>query len=204
MYRHHALLLIDIQNDFCPGDALAVPGGDRVVDVANHYIAQWKRQGGRVIASQDWHPANHGSFAVNAGAPVGDSGQLNGIEQVWWPVHCVQNSPGAAFHPSLTSQYIDLIIHKGMDPAYDSYSAFRDNGHQHDTGLDSWLRQHQITTLTIMGLATDYCVRFSVIDALSAGYQVNVITAGCRGVNLKPDDSVLALSEMQQKGAQII
>ncbi|OON40465.1 nicotinamidase [Izhakiella australiensis] len=203
MYSHHALLLIDIQNDFCPGGALAVHEGDRVVAVANRYIAQWKAHGGLVVASQDWHPANHGSFAANAGTRPGETGMLNGLPQVWWPVHCVQHGEGAAFHPGLDSKQLDHVVQKGTDPAIDSYSAFWDNGHQQPTGLDAWLRLQQINILTVMGLATDYCVKFSVLDALTAGYEVNVVAAGCRGVNLQAGDSEQALAEMQKMGARI-
>lgn len=204
MYRHHALLLIDIQNDFCPGGALAVTEGDQVVAVANRFIAQWKENAGLVVASQDWHPANHGSFAANAGTVPGEVGMLNGLQQVWWPVHCVQHSAGAAFHPALAIQQVDRVFQKGQAADVDSYSAFNDNGHRHATGLDAWLQSQQISELTVMGLATDYCVLFSVLDALTAGYRVNVVAAGCRGVNLQADDSKNALAAMSRQGAVIV
>lgn len=199
-----ALLLIDLQNDFCPGGALAVSEGDRVIEIANHAIAACAASDVLVIASQDWHPANHGSFAVNAGKPVGESGELDGLPQIWWPVHCVQDQPGAEFHPALNRQAIDWVVRKGAQANIDSYSAFFDNGHRAKTDLDDWLQAHEVAHLTIMGIATDYCVKFSVLDALALGYQTDVLVDGCRGVNLNPDDCQAALREMQQKGAHPI
>ncbi|MEC5341619.1 bifunctional nicotinamidase/pyrazinamidase [Brenneria populi] len=199
-----ALLLIDLQNDFCPGGALAVNEGDRVIDVANRAIAACVAAGVAVIASQDWHPADHGSFAVNAGRPAGETGELDGLPQVWWPVHCVQDRPGAAFHPALNQQAIDWVVRKGTQANIDSYSAFFDNGHRAKTALDDWLRAQGIAHLTIMGIATDYCVKFSVLDALALGYQTDVLAEGCRGVNLHPRDCQTALEEMRRKGANLI
>ncbi|MDX5626792.1 MULTISPECIES: bifunctional nicotinamidase/pyrazinamidase [unclassified Brenneria] len=199
-----ALLLIDLQNDFCPGGALAVSEGDRVIELANRAIAACVASDVAVIASQDWHPANHGSFAVNAGKPVGETGELDGLPQVWWPVHCVQGQPGAEFHPTLNRQAITWVVRKGTQAHIDSYSAFFDNGHRAKTDLDDWLRAHAVTHLTVMGIATDYCVKFSVLDALALGYQTEVLAEGCRGVNLNPQDSQHALREMQRKGANLI
>ncbi|ATA24066.1 nicotinamidase [Brenneria goodwinii] len=201
---NRALLLIDLQNDFCPGGALAVSEGDRVIEVANRAIAACAAANVAVIASQDWHPANHGSFAVNANAPVGEIGELDGLPQVWWPVHCVQNQPGAQFHPALNQQAIDWVVRKGTQANIDSYSAFFDNGHRAKTDLDDWLRAHGVTHLTVMGIATDYCVKFSVLDALALGYKTDVLVEGCRGVNLNPQDSRTALQEMQRQGANLI
>ncbi|QTF08307.1 bifunctional nicotinamidase/pyrazinamidase [Brenneria izadpanahii] len=199
-----ALLLIDLQNDFCPGGALAVKEGDRVIEVANRAIAACAASNVAVIASQDWHPANHGSFAVNANASVGEIGELDGLPQVWWPVHCVQDQPGARFHPALNQQAIEWVVRKGTQANIDSYSAFFDNGHRAKTDLDDWLRAHDVTHLIIMGIATDYCVKFSVLDALALGYKTDVLVDGCRGVNLNPEDSRLALQEMQRQGASLI
>ncbi|MEH0875825.1 bifunctional nicotinamidase/pyrazinamidase [Pectobacterium cacticida] len=196
-----ALLLIDLQNDFCPGGSLAVKEGDRVIDIANRAIDACEAAGVTIIASQDWHPANHGSFAANAHASIGDTGELNGLPQVWWPVHCVQHTAGADLHPALHRSAIQWIVRKGTQPEVDSYSAFFDNGHRVKTDLDAWLRAHQITHLTIMGLATDYCVKFSVLDAIDLGYHTEVLVDGCRGVNLLPNDSDAALQEMAQRGA---
>lgn len=198
-----ALLLIDLQNDFCPGGALAVSEGDRVIPVANQAIVGAKAAGWPVVATQDWHPANHGSFAANSGGNVGELGELNGLTQVWWPVHCVQNTPGADFHPALDTREFDNIVYKGTDPGIDSYSAFFDNGRRTSTELHGWLQQQGVTRLVIMGLATDYCVKYSVLDALQLGYQVEVLEAGCRGVNLRPQDSADALAHMEAQGAKI-
>lgn len=199
-----ALLLIDLQNDFCPGGALAVREGDQVMAVANQYAAEFSQRGLPVVATQDWHPANHGSFASTAGEAAGSCGMLAGQPQIWWPDHCIQNSTGAALHPSLTEQYITHRVRKGQNPEVDSYSAFYDNGHLEQTGLNDWLKARNITALTVMGLATDYCVRYSVLDGLALGYAVTVIRAGCRGVELKPGDCQAALDEMAARGAVIV
>ncbi|HBA7974882.1 TPA: bifunctional nicotinamidase/pyrazinamidase, partial [Escherichia coli] len=183
-----ALLLVDLQNDFCAGGALAVPEGDSTVDVANRLIDWCQSRGEAVIASQDWHPANHGSFASQHGVEPYTQGQLDGLPQTFWPDHCVQNSEGAQLHPLLNQKAIAAVFHKGENPLVDSYSAFFDNGRRQKTTLDDWLRDHEIDELIIMGLATDYCVKFTVLDALQLGYKVNVITDGCRGVNIQPQD----------------
>lgn len=199
-----ALLLIDLQNDFCHGGALAVKDSDATIAVANQAMAASAARGEPVVASQDWHPADHRSFAVNSHSEVGTLGELEGLPQIWWPVHCVQGSHGAAFHPQLHQQAITQVVKKGLDPAIDSYSAFFDNGHRAATALDGWLKANNIRQLAVMGLATDYCVKFTVLDALLLGYSVKVIVDGCRGVNLQPDDSELALQTMHQAGAELI
>jgi nicotinamidase/pyrazinamidase len=196
-----ALLLVDIQNDFVPGGSLAVPEGDKVIPVANALQPYFDH----VIATQDWHPANHGSFAANhPGKKPGDIIDLNGLVQILWPVHCVQNSWGAEFVPGLDTGRFEKIIHKGTDPGIDSYSALFDNGHRKTTGLDDYLKQAGIDELYIMGLATDYCVKFTVIDALKLGYLIFVIEDGCRGINLKPGDVDRAFEEMKKRGAAVI
>lgn len=198
-----ALLLIDLQNDFCPGGTLAVAEGDAVIAIANQAIATCLRHKIPVIASQDWHPAEHRSFAVNSQAEPWTVGDLAGLPQVWWPVHCVQNTSGAALHPQLNQQAITDIFRKGQNPDIDSYSAFFDNGRRAKTPLDDWLRQQGIDRLFIMGLATDYCVKYTVLDALTLGYKTSVISEGCRGVNLQPQDSQQALDAMNVAGANI-
>ena len=200
---HRALLLVDLQNDFCAGGALAVPEGDNTVDIANQLINWCQSRDIPVIASQDWHPANHGSFASQHQVAVYSQGMLDGLPQTFWPDHCVQNSEGAALHPLLKQKAINRIFHKGENPLVDSYSAFFDNGRRQKTTLDEWLREHNIGELIIMGLATDYCVKFTVLDALQLGYRVNVITDGCRGVNLNPQDSAQAFMEMSVAGATL-
>lgn len=200
---HRALLLVDLQNDFCAGGALAVPEGDSTIDVANRLIDACLARGEPVVASQDWHPANHGSFASQHQVEPYSQGQLDGLAQTFWPVHCVQNSEGAALHPLLQQQDISEVFHKGENPAIDSYSAFFDNGHRHKTRLDTWLRERDISELIVLGLATDYCVKFTVLDALALGYTVNVIADGCRGVNLEPQDSAHAFMDMAAAGATL-
>lgn len=201
--RHRALLLVDLQNDFCAGGALAVPEGDSTVDIANQLIAWCQTRGDAVIASQDWHPANHGSFASQHQAQPYSLGKLDGLAQTFWPDHCVQDTEGAAFHPLLNRKAIEAVFHKGENPRVDSYSAFFDNGRRQKTGLDAWLHQHDVNVLIVMGLATDYCVKFTVLDALQLGYTVNVITDGCRGVNIQPQDSAHAFMEMAAAGATL-
>lgn len=200
---NRALLLVDLQNDFCAGGALAVPEGDSTIDIANRLIDHCLARGETVAASQDWHPANHGSFASQHQVEPYTQGQLDGLAQTFWPDHCVQNSEGAALHPLLQQQAIAAVFHKGENPAIDSYSAFFDNGHRQKTRLDEWLRQRDITDLIVLGLATDYCVKFTVLDALNLGYTVNVITDGSRGVNLQPQDSAHAFMEMAAAGATL-
>ncbi|EOT8831051.1 bifunctional nicotinamidase/pyrazinamidase [Escherichia fergusonii] len=200
---HRTLLLVDLQNDFCAGGALAVPEGDNTVDIANQLINWCQSRDIPIIASQDWHPANHGSFASQHQVAVYSQGMLDGLPQTFWPDHCVQNSEGAALHPLLKQKAINRIFHKGENPLVDSYSAFFDNGRRQKTTLDEWLREHNIGELIIMGLATDYCVKFTVLDALQLGYRVNVITDGCRGVNINPQDSAQAFMEMSVAGATL-
>ncbi|MTD39841.1 bifunctional nicotinamidase/pyrazinamidase [Erwinia sp. CPCC 100877] len=198
-----ALLLIDLQNDFCAGGALAVPDGDSVIAVANRLIDACQARKIAVLASQDWHPENHGSFASQQGKRPYTQGELAGLPQTWWPDHCVQHTPGAALHPELHLRAIDALFYKGEDPQVDSYSAFFDNGQRRQTALDGWLRHHEVTDLIVMGLATDYCVKFTVMDALRLGYRVTLVTDGCRGVNLSPRDSEQALAEMAAAGAML-
>ncbi|HEM6891508.1 TPA: bifunctional nicotinamidase/pyrazinamidase [Providencia rettgeri] len=199
-----ALLLVDLQNDFCTGGALAVNESEHVIEVANKAIAHCTQQRITIIASQDWHPATHLSFAVNSGTKVGEIGKLNGLDQVWWPVHCVQGELGANFHPRLNQQAIEKVFTKGENPQVDSYSAFFDNDRVSQTQLHGWLQAQNISHLIVMGIATDYCVKFTVLDALKLGYTVDVLTDGCRGVNLAADDSLKALKSMEKEGAKLI
>ncbi|WP_449550849.1 bifunctional nicotinamidase/pyrazinamidase [Lelliottia amnigena] len=201
--KQRALLLVDLQNDFCAGGALAVAEGDSTVDVANALIAWCKAHGEAVVASQDWHPADHGSFASQHNAEPFSQGELDGLAQTLWPEHCVQQTEGAQLHPLLNQHAIDAVFHKGENPLIDSYSAFFDNEHRQQTALDEWLRHHEVGELIVMGLATDYCVKYTVLDALKLGYRVNVITDGCRGVNLNAQDSALAFMEMSTAGATL-
>jgi nicotinamidase/pyrazinamidase len=196
-----ALILVDIQNDFIPGGALAVPEGDRVVPIANRVQGAFDL----VVATQDWHPANHGSFASqHPGKKPGDVIDLNGIAQVLWPDHCVQGSKGAEFHPRLDTSRFAKIFQKGVDPEIDSYSGFFDNGHRRGTGLAEYLRSRGVTDVYIAGLATDYCVKFTSLDARTLGLNVFVLEDGCRGVNLQPGDSATALDQMRAAGVNVV
>jgi nicotinamidase/pyrazinamidase len=195
-----ALLLVDLQNDFMPGGALAVAGGNEVIPLANRLMPEYDL----VVATRDWHPANHQSFASqHPGRQVGNCIEVGGIEQTLWPDHCVQGTPGAAFAPGLNLAGIDRVFCKGTDPNVDSYSAFFDNAHLRATGLEQYLREHEVDELHVEGVATDYCVKFSVLDALRIGFQTIVLTAGIRGVELQQGDCQRALDEMQAAGAEI-
>jgi len=186
----HALLVIDVQNDFCPGGALAVPEGDRIVPGINALIAQSPC----VILTQDWHPADHSSFASeHPGAAAYDMLDMAYGPQVLWPDHCVQGSTGAAFHPDLHTDPADLIIRKGFRRAIDSYSAFFENDQTTPTGLEGYLKTRGITRLTLVGLATDFCVAFSAQDAARLGFDVSVNMDLCRAIDL--DGSLAAATD---------
>ncbi|GAB4280572.1 MAG: bifunctional nicotinamidase/pyrazinamidase [Coriobacteriia bacterium] len=196
-----ALIVIDVQNDFCPGGALAVPDGDAVVPVANRLMDKFDM----VVATQDWHPPEHVSFASNhPGRSVGDVIDVGGISQVLWPDHCVQGTPGADFHPDLDTARVDLVIQKGVDPQIDSYSAFFDNARMRATGLENHLRLAGVREVCLVGLATDYCVAFSARDALELGFETYVIEDGVRAVDLNPGDGQRALDGLREAGARVI
>lgn len=196
-----ALVLVDIQNDFIPGGALAVAEGHEVVPVANRVTKEFEI----VVATQDWHPENHGSFASqHEGTNPGETIELNGIPQVLWPDHCVQESRGAEFHPDLDTSLFTEVFRKGTDPAIDSYSGFFDNGHLRSTGMGEWLRDEGVTDIWVMGLATDYCVKFTALDGVKLDFNVRLIEDGCRGVNLEPEDSERAIEEMRGAGVEIV
>ncbi|MDR2957210.1 MAG: bifunctional nicotinamidase/pyrazinamidase [Coriobacteriales bacterium] len=199
-----ALILVDIQNDFCPGGALAVDCGDEIVAVANRLAYQFVGSGDIVVATRDQHPANHGSFASSAGVKVGDIGQLGGVSQVFWPDHCVEGSPGAGFHPDLRLELIDQEFAKGTDKAIDSYSGFYDNDHQTSTGLAEYLREQDVKAVTIIGLATDYCVAATARDAQAEGFDTTVVAEGCRAVDINPGDGERALAELRKIGVKVV
>jgi len=197
----NALILVDLQYDFMPGGALPVPEGDCVVPVANRLIPHFDI----VVATQDWHPANHGSFASqHPGKRPGDVVQLDGVTQMLWPDHCVQGGHGAELHHDLNLGKLDHVVQKGTDPKIDSYSGFYDNGHRRATGLANYLRERQVSDVYILGLATDYCVKFTALDAVQEGFKTWLIEDGCRGVNLKPDDVDEAIQEMKAAGVQMV
>lgn len=200
MSAMRALVLVDLQNDFMPFGALPVAGGDEVVAVANRLSGRFDF----VVATQDWHPADHGSFASNhPGMAPGDIVDLGGVEQVLWPDHCVQNTPGASLHSALDVAPIGAVVRKGIDPGIDSYSTFFDNGHRRDTGLHRILAGKGVTEVWLAGLATDYCVLFSALDARELGYGVVVVREGVRAVNLSAGDGDAALARMAAAGCRI-
>jgi len=192
-----ALIIVDVQYDFLPGGALAVMEGDQIIPFINSIIDHYTI----VIATQDWHPSDHGSFAENQeGKKPGDMIKLQESDQILWPVHCVQSSHGAEFSSALNMQKINTIFQKGTDPDIDSYSGFFDNGHKKSTGLHDYLQEQKVTDLDIVGLATDYCVKFTALDAAELGYKVSVLKKGVRAVNLSFNDDKKAFEEMREKG----
>jgi nicotinamidase/pyrazinamidase len=181
-FARSGLLIIDIQNDFCPGGALAVKDGDRVIEPLNRLSSLFAANGGRVIATQDWHPANHVSFEAT------------------WPSHCVQGTTGAAFHASLDLKPVNLIVRKGFRQELDSYSAFFENDRKTSTGLDGYLKALSIDTLVIGGLATDYCVFYSALDAAALGYKTITASDAVRGVDYPAGSTERALKTMEEAG----
>jgi nicotinamidase/pyrazinamidase len=196
-----ALVLTDIQNDFLPGGALAVPDGDAVIPVANKLQDLFSL----VVATQDWHPADHGSFAAShPGKKNFEQIELSGLPQTLWPVHCVQNTPGADFAPQLRRERIARVFQKGTERDIDSYSALFDNGHRRSTGLGEWLRTKGVDDTWLCGLTTDYCVKFTALDAAALGFKVYVVEDACRGVNLTPGDAARAIDEMRRAGVAVL
>jgi len=196
----NALIIVDMQNDFVEGGALAVPGGKDIVPLINRLQGRFDF----VVATQDWHPANHASFAVNhPGKNVYEVIDLHGLPQTLWPVHCVQDTPGADFVAGLDRTRWAAVIQKGVDAEIDSYSGFFDNGKRRATGLSDWLSAQQVDDVYIVGLATDYCVKFTALDAVCLGLKTHLIEDACRGVDLTPGDAHRALEEMRQAGVWV-
>jgi len=195
----NALIIIDVQNDFCPGGALAVADGDRIIPQINAMIADYDA----TILTQDWHPAGHSSFASShAGKAPFDMIDMPYGAQVLWPDHCVQGTDGAGFHADLNTDAADMIIRKGYNPGIDSYSAFFENDHKTPTGLEGYLRTRGITTLAMVGLATDFCVHFSAVDAARLGFDVTVLEGACRAIDM--DGSLAAArASMQVAGVKL-
>lgn len=196
-----ALILVDIQNDFLPGGALAAPHGDEVVPVANRLMPEYEL----VVATQDWRPPDHQSFASqHDGHAVGEIVTVAGLDQILWPAHCVQGTLGAEFAADLNVGGIDHVIRKGTDRPLDSYSGFFDNGHRKATGLGDYLQQRGVAAVDVMGLATDYCVKFTALDAIRLGLEVRLLIEGVRGVELKLGDCEAAIRQMRELGVQIV
>ncbi|RPD51514.1 bifunctional nicotinamidase/pyrazinamidase [Paracnuella aquatica] len=194
-----ALIVVDIQPDFLPGGALAVPGGDEVIPLINFLMPQFDL----VVATQDWHPPRHGSFASShAGAKVFEMTDLNGLQQMLWPDHCVQETAGAQLAKELNTALIEAIFRKGMDPQIDSYSGFYDNGHRKATGLSGYLKEKGIKDVFVCGLAADYCVYFTAIDALREGFNTTIIVDATRPIDATGFEK--AKTDLVQKGGHII
>lgn len=199
--ERRALIVIDLQNDFCPGGALAVGGGDQVLDPINSIVPGFER----VVLTQDWHPRGHVSFASAwPGKKVYQSVEAEGLAQTLWPDHCVQGSPGADFHPGLRADRASLILRKGFRPRLDSYSCFLENDRRTPTGLDGWLRGLGLSELYFAGLATDFCVLYSVLDAIRLGYRATLVEDAVRGVDMPPGAAARAMDEMRAEGALLL
>lgn len=196
-----ALIIVDLQNDFCPLGALAVEEGDQTIPVANELMEEFDL----VVATQDWHPADHGSFAANhLWRYPGQVIDLNGLPQVLWTIHCVNGTYGAEFYPGLHTDKITKIFQKGTDKSIDSYSGFYDNGKRKSTGMGEYLKAQGVTDVYVLGLATDYCVKFTALDAVELGFKTHLVVEGCRGVNLEKGDTDKALAEMKAQGVKMI
>lgn len=196
-----ALIVVDIQNDFLHGGALEVKGGDQIISIINKLMEKFDL----VIATQDWHPPNHKSFASqHAGRNPGDMIKLNNLDQMLWPAHCIQETTGAAFAEELDLSKIKKVFVKGIDPEIDSYSGFFDNGHLRSTGLGDYLRDTMVQEVFIVGLATDYCVKYTALDSIAEGFKTFVVADATKAVNLKPNDYGDALAEMQRAGVIIM
>ncbi len=196
-----ALVMVDIQNDFLPGGALAVKEGSKIIPLVNNLQSKFDL----VVATQDWHPANHESFASNyPNGVIGDLVDLHGLPQVLWPDHCIQNTWGAELAETLDISSVQKVFRKGTEAAVDSYSGFFDNGKRKDTGLSTYLQSKDVEQLFIVGLATDYCVKFTALDAVNLGFETTVIVDAIKAVNLHPEDQENAIRTMRQAGIQII
>ena len=196
----NALIIVDMQNDFIEGGALAVPGGKGLVPLINKLQPHFDL----VVATQDWHPANHGSFAANhPGEKTYDVIDLDGLAQTLWPIHCVQNTPGADFAPGLDRSRWAAIFQKGTDPTVDSYSGLFDNGKRRATGLGDFLKKRGVDQVYVLGLATDYCVKFTALDSAALGFKTTFIEDASKGVDLHPGDVQKAIGEMGQAGVTI-
>jgi nicotinamidase/pyrazinamidase len=199
----NALIVVDMQNDFMDDGALAVPGSRDLVETINELMESPVFD--LVVATQDWHPADHGSFASNhEGKEPGQVIELDGLEQILWPTHCVQGSEGAEFVDGLNTDRFDTVFEKGMNPLVDSYSGFYDNGHREDTGLADYLREQDIKSVYVCGVATDYCVKFTVLDACKEGFNTKLIWDATEGVELNEGDVGVALSQMLDAGSGIV
>ncbi|GMQ24202.1 bifunctional nicotinamidase/pyrazinamidase [Algoriphagus sp. oki45] len=199
--KDEVLLIVDVQNDFIPGGALEVSGGDEIVPLINRLQEKFDR----VIATQDFHPADHGSFASEyEGKNPGEIVKLGGLDQVLWSDHCVQGTNGADFHPDLSQEKWEAVFQKGKNKLVDSYSGFFDNARRGDTGLGSYLKEKGVQKVYVCGLALDYCVKFTALDSNDLGFETFLIQDATRPVNLQPEDGEKAKEELQKAGVKII
>lgn len=196
-----ALVVVDVQKDFMPDGSLPAPGGYDVVPVVNELAPRFDH----VVATKDWHPADHGSFASNhRGREVGEVIELDGVDQILWPDHCVQGTEGAEFVDGLDTPAVDRVFEKGTDPAIDSYSGFYDNDHRRATGLAGHLREVGIERIVIAGVATDYCVKFTALDGCELGFETDVVVDGCRGVENAAGDIDAAFGDIREAGGRLV
>ena len=196
-----ALLIVDVQNDFCKGGPLEVPQGEETIPIINSVMSNFPY----IIATQDWHPANHKSFASqHENKNIGDSVILHGENQALWPDHCIIDSAGSEIHPGIHIEKVHKIVKKGSNTDVDSYSAFLENDGKTKTELSGWLKEHNITELYVAGLATDYCVKFSAIDAVKEGFKTYLIEDACRAVNLQEGDEKKSKEEMKNAGVVFV
>ncbi|MDG1481416.1 MAG: bifunctional nicotinamidase/pyrazinamidase [Myxococcota bacterium] len=195
-----ALIVVDLQNDFMPGGPLGVSGAHAVIPLTNALMSRFDV----VVATQDWHPPDHGSFAANHdGHSPYDEIVLNGLQQTLWPVHCVQGTSGAAFVDALDDSQFSAVVRKGTDKRVDSYSGFADNGNRNRTGMAGLLSERGVTEVYVCGVATDFCVKFTARDAVAAGFKVFLIEDACRGVAMTPTAVSAALRELEDLGVVI-
>ena len=197
-----ALIIVDVQNDFCEGGALEVPNANSIIPYINLLLEE--NEYDEIILTQDWHPADHKSFASNNGKNVGDTITLGGVSQFMWPDHCVQGTFGAEFHKDLNRDKVTHIIQKGKNAEIDSYSGFQDNNHFMKTGLEDYLKYHDIQLVEIVGLALDYCVKFTSIDAFDAGFITCLHFNGTKAVNVKADSAKNTIYDLVEKGITIL
>lgn len=195
-----ALLMVDMQKDFLPGGALAVKGGETLIPLLNKLQSHFDL----IVATKDWHPQNHMSFASTHGKKVGDEITLFGTAQKLWPEHCLQGSDGAEFGLGLDVTRVVNVFYKGTEASMDSYSAFFDNAHLRQTGLEAFLKEKHVKELFIAGLTTEYCVKYTALDACRLGFHVTVILDGCLGIELEKGDTERAIKEMKRAGAHFI
>jgi len=195
-----ALLIVDIQNDFLPGGSLGVPHGEEIIPLLNELQQKFSC----IVATKDWHPPHHISFASSHGKKVGEVIEVNGRRQELWPDHCIQGTRGAEFASLLQTEKIEKVIFKGIHPHIDSYSTFFDNAHLRSTGLEEYLRQRGVNAIYIAGLATEYCIKYSVLDAQQLGFNIHVVIDACRGIEIHRGDIERALQEMRDVGAELV